>query len=70
MWTKQNASFEGLYYKIKDAICNPPTNPKCSSCNYGWRFCGEVCLRLLQNVLIDTTFSWVLLNRTKERIPY
>jgi F420-dependent oxidoreductase-like protein len=23
MWTKRNASFEGHYYKIKDAICNP-----------------------------------------------
>src|SRR6188472_1827092 len=23
MWTEEHASFEGKYYKIKDAICNP-----------------------------------------------
>jgi alkanesulfonate monooxygenase SsuD/methylene tetrahydromethanopterin reductase-like flavin-dependent oxidoreductase (luciferase family) len=23
MWSKQNASFKGKYYSIKDAICNP-----------------------------------------------
>jgi F420-dependent oxidoreductase-like protein len=23
MWTKRSASFEGRYYKVKDAICNP-----------------------------------------------
>ena len=23
MWTEKHASFEGKYYKIKDAICNP-----------------------------------------------
>jgi alkanesulfonate monooxygenase SsuD/methylene tetrahydromethanopterin reductase-like flavin-dependent oxidoreductase (luciferase family) len=23
MWTEEYASFEGRYYKIKDAICNP-----------------------------------------------
>jgi len=23
MWTKKRASFEGRYYKVKDAICNP-----------------------------------------------
>jgi alkanesulfonate monooxygenase SsuD/methylene tetrahydromethanopterin reductase-like flavin-dependent oxidoreductase (luciferase family) len=45
MWTKRSASFEGRYYKVKDAMCNPQTNSNTSSYNNGWWFWGKVSIQ-------------------------
>ena len=45
MWTKRSASFEGHYYEIKDAICNPkPIQKPHPAIMVGW-FWEEVSVK-------------------------
>ena len=58
MWSNERSpSFEGKYYTIKDAICNPKPIQKPHPINMVGGSGEKYLLKVEQNMQIDTTFS-------------